>query len=250
MHVIACYNIKGGVGKTASAVNLAYLSASEGRNTLVWDLDPQAAASFYFQMKAKIKKGGEGLLQGERELLDAIQATTYANLDLMPADFSLRNLDVLLEEFKKPQKRLGKLLKPVANNYDYVFLDCPPSISLVSESIFHIADTLLVPTIPTTLSLRTLDQIQSFYTKHKLDQNKIVPFFSIVDRRKSLHRTITQTPPKTLPRFMRSAIPYASEVEQMGIRQAALASYAATSRAAIAYAALWKELKRRIKPDF
>ncbi len=242
MKTVACYNIKGGVGKTATAVNLAYLAAQAGIRTLVWDLDPQAAASYYFRVKAKVKKGSRGLIQGKRTLDDAIKGTDFELLDLVPADFSYRNMDLLLEDWKKPERKIHKLLKPLADDYDLVILDCPPSISLFTENVFYTADYLLVPTIPTTLSLRTLQQLLKFYKKEDLDESAILPFFSMVDLRKSLHKIIIQNPPKVLPQFLQTHIPYASEIEQMGIQRAPLSEYASASRAGKAYHDLWSEI--------
>ncbi len=113
MKVIATYNIKGGVGKTATAVNLAWLAAREGAPTLVWDLDPQGAASYYYRIKPKIKGGGKRLVQGKRDLDDFIRGTDYAQLDLLPADFSYRNMDLFLDQAKNPVRQIHKLLKPL-----------------------------------------------------------------------------------------------------------------------------------------
>ncbi len=162
MKVFATYNIKGGVGKTSTAVNLAYLSAREGSRTLLWDLDPQAAATFMFRVRPRVKGGGHALVTRKRPLEAALKATDFDNLDLLPADFSYRNMDLDLDDTKKRTRRLGQLLHTVADEYDVVFLDCPPSISLVSENVLHAADTLLVPLIPATLSLRTFDQLTRF----------------------------------------------------------------------------------------
>ena len=246
MKVIASYNIKGGVGKTATAVNLSYLAAREGASTLVWDLDPQGAASFYYRIKPKIKMGSGGLLRRRRALESVIKGTDYHGLDLVPADFSYRNMDLVLEGFRKPENRIRKLLKPMAREYDFVFLDCPPSISLVSENVFRAADVLLVPTIPTTLSLRTLDQLVRFVAQRGYDHFSLVPFFSMVDVRKNIHRLITSHRPTGLGRFLDSVIPYASAVERMGDERAPLETYARSSPAAAAFRALWQELKTRI----
>ena len=247
MKVIASYNIKGGVGKTATAVNLSYLAAWEGSPTLVWDLDPQGAASFYFRVKPKVKGGTVRLLKRKRELDDAIKATDYPQLDLIPADFSYRNMDLTLERFGKSSNRLRKLIKPLRDEYDYLFIDCPPSISLVSENVFQAADILLVPTIPTTLSLRTLYQLLQFCDNRRYRHLTILPFFSMVDRRKILHRDMVEDPPRMHCRLLATSIPYASEVEQMGVRRAALETYAHSSRAAGSYRALWQELKDLIQ---
>ena len=246
MKILASYNIKGGVGKTASAVNLAYLAARDGARTLVWDLDPQGAASFYFRIKPKVKGGSKGIIKKHKDLEELIKATDYEHLDLLPADFSYRNMDLVLDDAKKQAKRLLKLLRPLSEEYDYVFLDCPPSISLVSENVFHAADALLVPTIPTPLSLRTLEQLMHFCIKHGLKDLQLLPFLSLVDRRKNMHRQIMDQPPMILENMLHSAIPYASEVEQMGIQRAALGDFAAHSRAALAFEALWQEIKARV----
>lgn len=246
MKVIATYNIKGGVGKTATAVNLAWLAAREGAPTLVWDLDPQGAASYYYRIKPKIKGGGKRLVQGKRDLDDFIRGTDYELLDLLPADFSYRNMDIFLEQTKKPVRQLHKLLQPFKNEYYYVFLDCPPSISLVSENIFKAADAVMVPTIPTTLSLRTYQQIQKFFRQHDLDMNKVLPFFSMVDRRKKMHSSIVDTPPDYMENLLQTAIPYDSQVERMGTERTPLADFAPNSRSARSYEALWEEVKQRM----
>jgi len=248
VEVIAIYNIKGGVGKTATAVNLSYLASLDGARTLIWDLDPQGAASYYFRIKAKVKGGGQKLVEGKRDLDDAIKGTDYENLDLLPADFSYRNMDFFVEMTKKPEHRLNKLLKPFEEEYDFIFLDCPPSISSASESVFDAADVLLVPTIPTTLSLRTYKQIKKFFNEEGYDSKKILPFFAMVDRRKQMHRLIVEYPPSFMPHTLKSYIPYASEVERMGGKRAPVGDFAPHSRAAISYKSMWEEIKSHLFP--
>ena len=246
MKIIGVYNIKGGVGKTATAVNLAYLSAREGYRTLIWDLDPQSAATYYFRIKPKIKGGGCKLIQKRRVLDGMIKGTDFENLDLLPADFSYRNMDLVLGEFKKPEKQLLRLLQPLSDEFDWILLDCPPSISLVSENIFRAANALLIPTIPTTLSMRTYNQLLEFLNDHKITRPARLPFFSMVDRRKRLHLDLIEQQPDSCPELLETHIPYASDIEKMGIHRAPLGYFAPRSIAEQAYEALWKEVKYRV----
>ena len=172
MKVYATYNIKGGVGKTSTAVNLAYLAAASGRRALLWDLDPQGAATYLFRVKPRVKGGGRGLVSGKRPVDDAVKATDFDNLDLLPADFSYRNMDLELDDAKKRTRRLDQLLSGVADDYDVAFLDCPPSVSLVSENVLRAADVLLVPLIPATLSLRTYAQLTRFVAETRRDRGR------------------------------------------------------------------------------
>lgn len=244
MKILPVYNIKGGVGKTATAVNLAWHAAEDGLRTLVWDLDPQAAATFYFRIKPRVK-GSRKVLKGKRDLDEVVKGTDFEGLDLLPADFNYRNMDLMLDEAKKPALQLLKLLRPLSEEYDLVILDCPPSISLVSENIFRAADALLVPTIPTTLSLRTLGQLLDFVTEQDL-KVPVYPFFSMVDRRKRMHLSVMAGPMDERARPLAAAIPYASDVEKMGEQRAPLARFAPHSPAARAYAALWQEVAGRV----
>jgi len=246
LKVLAVYNIKGGVGKTTTAVNLAWLSARDGARTLVWDLDPQGAASFYFRIRPKVK-GVPRLIRRKYDPRLRIRGTDFDRLDLLPADFAYRNLDLLLSVTRKPRRRLRRLLRPLAEAYDHVFLDCAPSISLVSEGIFVAADAVVVPTIPTTLSLRALDQLVAHLESMKDRQRpRVLPFFAMVDQRRSLHRTVSEGGAPEGIRFLQARIPSSSVVERMGVRRAPLATYARGSAAARAYEELWTEIKQRL----
>ncbi len=247
MKILATYNIKGGVGKTATAVNLGFLAAREGYRVLLWDLDPQGAASFLFRIKPRVKGGGKALIRGQRSFDDAIKGTDFAGLDLLPADFTYRNLDLVLDQAKQPAKRLAALLTPLRTEYDVVVLDCPPSISLLSESVLHAADLLLVPLIPTTLSVRTLDQLTEFVAGFNGHRPDILAFFSMLDRRKRLHTQILQDLPAQRADIATAAIPALSVIEQMSVHRAPVAAFAPRTAAARQYRELWRETRERAR---
>lgn len=248
MKVLATYNIKGGVGKTASAVNLAFVAASRGSRVLVWDMDPQGAATFYFRIKPKVKGGGRAIVKGSLELGDAIKATDFENLDLVPADFSYRHLDLWLDEAKKPLARIRRALRQVAGEYDVVILDCPPSISLTSEGVFRAADALLVPTIPTTLSIRTYEQLDRFVDDNPdmVRDLQILGFFSMVDRHRRLHRRAMSDLRAAHPDLLDTVIHTASDVERMGLERKPVGAFGRGTRSARAYEALWTEIEQRL----
>lgn len=247
MIILSLYNIKGGVGKTAAAVNLSYLAANEEKNTLLCDLDPQSSSTYYFRIKPKMKTGLKPLVKGKKSLVKNIKGTDYNYLDLLPADFSLRNMDIMLDNVKGSRHRLKSVLKMFKDEYDYIFLDCPPNITLVSENIFYASDLILVPVIPTTLSYRTFEKLLDFFKKNKMSANKIVPFFSMVEIRKNMHKDLIEELKKQYPFFLNNKIPYSSVVEKMGIHREPLGSFSPRSVPAQQYQALWGEVKKLLK---
>lgn len=246
MKILATYSLKGGVGKTAAAVSLAALAARSGAPTLVWDLDPQGAASYSFRIKPKVKGGAKALVTGKRELDDVIKGTDYQSLDLVPADFSNRYMDLVLDAVKKPSKRIRRALHELDGEYEWVILDCPPGISLLSETIIGVADALLVPVIPTTLSLRMLEQLSTLVDGENV---AVLPFFSMVDRRKKLHREVIQQLPAEHPELLRAAIPSSTDVEKMSLRREPVVVFAPRSVATAAFTALWGEIQSRMGHD-
>lgn len=186
MTVVACYSLKGGVGKTAAAVNLGFLSARDGARTLVWDLDPQGSASFYFRVKPKIRGGFDRMIKRKQDPLRAIRGTDFPGLDLLPADFAARNLDLTLDRHKKPRRQIARFLRKLRREYDRIWIDCTPTIGLAAEGIFRAADVLVVPTIPTTLSLHTLKRLDKHLHGTRRGPDAVWPFFNMVDRRKML----------------------------------------------------------------
>ena len=246
MIIIAIYNIKGGVGKTASAVNLSYLAAKDNKRTLLCDLDPQGSATYYFRIRPHKKFSSKKLLKGGTTLEKFIRATDFEYLDLLPAKMSHRKMDILLDKIPKSKKQFNSIFSRSLQEYEYLFMDCPPNITLVSENVFYAADYILIPLIPTTLSILTYQKLLKFFKSHKLSEKKLIPFFSMVERRKKMHQEIIREYIKPRGNFLESLIPYNSEIEKMGIYRTPLVYCRPGSKAAKAYQALWLEIKSRL----
>ena len=242
MRVVGVYGIKGGVGKTSTAINLATLAAQSGRRTLLWDLDPQGAAAYLLQVKPKVKGGSLALLTGDRELEDAVRDTGVPGLDLLPADETIRNADVALDDTKKAERQLNRMLKPVRDSYDVVFLDCPPGLTLLSENVFRAADVLLVPLIPTPLSVRTYDQLLAFLDGLEDHRPRVHPFLSMVDGRKTVHRELQAELLRRTTSVLTAWAPASSAVERMAVRRQPLVVSEPRHPVAQAYRDLWHEL--------
>ncbi|MBY5930687.1 ParA family protein [Halomonas denitrificans] len=244
MRMLSLYSIKGGVGKTASAVNLASEAAGSGLRVLLWDLDPQAATTFYLKVKPKIRGGVEKLVKGKAAFNKVIRATNVDGLDVLPASLDSREMDHLLEH--QGTSHLRQILARVRDEYDLVILDCPPTLSHMSENMFTSVDALLVPVVPSTLSLRTLEQLETFLDDRHLTC-PLWPFLTLADRRRSLHREVIDSFDKRWPLRLSTVIPAASAVERMGLERAPVRHFAPASPAAHAYAGLWKEVSQRLK---
>jgi chromosome partitioning protein len=246
VRIIAVTNIKGGVGKTTTAVNLAYLCAAEGCATLLWDLDPQGGATYALHGEAHERASAKRLLAGKVELPELVLASGYARLDLLPADFSYRNFAVQLARRRHPTERLLKMSRSLREIYAALFLDCPAGISLLSENVLRAADVAIVPLVPTPLSLRMLVQLYDFLAAERWNDLTLLPFFSMVDRRRALHRELLGAARAEFPAILRTEVPYWSEIERMSVRRAPLPACAPKSEAAAVYRELWAEIGARL----
>jgi chromosome partitioning protein len=242
MFIFSLYNLKGGVGKTASCVNLAYMASKDGYKTLLWDLDPQGAASFYYKASTTVKGSAKKLIDHSLDVNEAIVHTEYKNLDIIPADRSSRKLDLLLDAQNGSKKYFKNLLKEISSDYHFIFIDCPPGFSTVADNIFYASDAVLMPVIPTTLSVRTYEQVKTYFEDKKIDEGKLMCFFSLVDTRKKMHNEIMRDLYKD-KRFFEHFIPYLSDIEKMGVKNAPVEVFAPNGYATTCYRALWSEIK-------
>jgi len=242
MKILSSYSIKGGVGKTALAVNLAFALREAGHRTLLLDLDPQGAATFYFRVagaeKFRMRDAG-ALAEGLR---CNIRESDFPGLDIIPSNLGYRHFDILLDGMAKRRRQLRKVLEEFKPDYDVILMDCPPNITLLSENVFRASDAILVPVIPTVLSRRTLEQLAGFFRDEELPAGMLRPFFSMVQKRNRMHREIMDDLPASYPGFLKTAIPFSADVEKMGLHRMPLLAYSRASAAATAYRALCDEI--------
>ncbi len=142
--VISVVNQKGGVGKTTTAVNLSACLANIGCRVLITDLDPQGNASSGLQMKAGKHSVYEALL-GQCSLKDAVGRTLQKHLDGAATDIRMAGAELELAEMEKREFRLRDILSPVRDDYDFVLIDCPPSLGLLTVNALAAADSVLIP---------------------------------------------------------------------------------------------------------
>ncbi|RJS92582.1 ParA family protein [Salinisphaera sp. Q1T1-3] len=242
MKTWALYSLKGGVGKTAAAVNLAYEAARAGKHVLLWDLDPQGAASWYLGIDDQTELSPKKIVAGKTALGRHVCATTHARLSVLPGNRGYRQWDVRIHEAKSPRKVLEGLIEPFSETYSLMILDCPPGIGPLSTAILRAADRIVVPVVPTPLSLRALDEVRDHVAEKKVGKTRLKPFFSMADRRRRLHRDLLAEPPATMADSAQTFVDYASVIEQMGAHRAPVATYAPRSRATSQYRALYREL--------
>ncbi len=173
--IISIVNQKGGVGKTTTAVNLVACIGSLGFKTLLVDIDPQGNATSGLGLnKREIKLSSYDVILGGASAKDVVRPTECKNVDILPANMNLAGAELELVDSVKRESRLRTGLAPIKGDYDFIFLDCPPALGLITLNALCASDTILVPIQCEYYALEGLSQLMSTVRQVKRLYNPLI----------------------------------------------------------------------------
>ena len=159
--IISVANQKGGVGKTTTAINLSTILAKKGKKVLMIDADPQGNATSGVGVDKDVEISVYDLLIDNIELDEAIQKTKIKNLDICASNINLAGAEVQLVSMERREYRLKEKIDPKKNTYDYIIIDCPPSLGLITLNAFTASDSVLIPVQCEYYALEGLGQLMN-----------------------------------------------------------------------------------------
>ena len=249
--VVAVFNQKGGVGKTTTVVNLAAALGAKGKKTLLIDVDPQGNSTSGVGIdKSEVEYSTYDMLINSVSARAILVETGFKNLDLLPADMNLAGAEIELAELENRNKILKKAIATLVMEYDYIIIDCPPSLGLLSINALVAADTLIVPLQCEYYALEGLSQLVNTVRTVKREYNKHLELegvlFTMYDSRLKLTQQVVEEVNKYFPnKTYKTMIPRSVKIAEAPSFGKPVIYYEKYSKASFAYKKFTDEFLRK-----
>ncbi len=253
MKVIAIYNIKGGVGKTTTTINLACLLAKMNLSVLVWDLDSQGGTSYFFNKEHHNNNNFGKLFGNYISIYDVIKPADTYHIDIISNDtnFSdqfISSASPLIRLEFLSNNLVKNVLSKVSDDYDVVLIDCPPGRFTMHDNVFCSTDLLLIPNIPAPLSVYCNDMLVTGLQKLQSTKAKIFSFYNMVQMQKKLHKMYLSNAIEDANQ-LKNHVPFYSEIETISHNKSSIFHQLKDSKAMVYYENLWDEICEKMGWD-
>lgn len=246
--IIAITNQKGGVGKTTTSINLSAGLGKQGKKTLLVDVDPQGNSSSGLGVDRRdLKMSVYEVLIGSQDIQEALIQTEFSNVDIVPSSMDLAGAEIELIDFERRESILKNALIPLRDRYDYILIDCPPSLGIITTNALCVADTILVPIQCEYYALEGLSQLMNTVRRVKRQYNAQLDIEGVLltmyDGRLNLTQQVVEEVKKYFPKkVFQSVVPRTVRLSEAPSFGKPIQYYDPHSKGAEAYDSLAKEI--------